>query len=70
MVGYEDTALELAFKETMNKAQQNLIYGNKNLKIEDFFNRVNLEDSYEVSSEGTCNLHFMITIKLAYWNVL
>lgn len=68
MAGYGDTALELAFKETMNKAQQNLIYGNKNLKIEDFFNGVNLEDSYEVFSEG--NLHFMIPIKLAYWNVL
>lgn len=64
MVGFEDTALELAFKETMNKAQQNLIYGIKNLKIEDFFHRVNLEDSYEVSSEG--NLQFMIPIKLAY----
>lgn len=51
MVGYEDTALELAFKETMNKAQQSLLYGNKNLKIEDFFSRVNLEDSYEVSGE-------------------
>lgn len=64
MVGYEDTALELAFKETMNKAQQSLLYGNKNLKIEDFFSRVNLEDSYEVSGEG--NLQFMIPIKLAY----
>lgn len=52
MVGYEDAALELAFKETMDKAQQNLVYGNKNLKIEDFFNRVNSEDSYEVSSEA------------------
>lgn len=37
----------------MDKAQQSLMYRNKNLKIEDFFNRVNSEDSYEVSTEGT-----------------
>lgn len=53
LVGYEDAAVELAFKETMDKAQQSLMYRNKNLKIEDFFNRVNSEDSYEVSTEGT-----------------
>nr|XP_022293322.1 uncharacterized protein LOC111103957 [Crassostrea virginica] len=51
LVGYEDAAVELAFKETMDKAQQSLMYRNKNLKIEDFFNRVNSEDSYEVSTE-------------------
>ncbi|XP_062609790.1 uncharacterized protein LOC134271606 [Saccostrea cucullata] len=51
LVGYEDAALELAFKETMDKAQQRAVYRNKNLKIEDFFYRVNSEDSFEVSTE-------------------
>lgn len=36
----------------MDKAQQNLVYQSKNLKIEDFFFRVNSEDSFEVSTEG------------------
>lgn len=42
MAGYGDTALELAFKETMNKAQQNLYIRKQKSKDRGFLQRSKL----------------------------